>query len=256
VSASAIFDYSVLPDKPFPPILKWAKQHEPYKKAIIDPKTGDTWPEMVTTEEQAYISFLKDVIDPQSNTYHKGKKTTHEPAEDGSGAETETVIEIEPYELVGQITRLKTDEDKEYLLTKGMIYAFKEFSVKRNYAWSNKEMWTETLFRMETDKDDSTGKLRQFCKGPEGSEIHYLMPFNASNVDKLWGIKNPKGCPLVVKDDISQTVKQAVTLDMFKTKSFDYIKNMDYLSEKEKEDKLKEFEAMQGIEKTPTTKKK
>jgi hypothetical protein len=256
LSASAVFDYSTLPTQPFPPILKWQKQRLPYTKAIIDPKTGDTWPMIVTTEELAYQNFLKDVIDPATNTYHKGKKTSYDPAEDGSGKETENVIEIEPYESVGQITRVKTDESKEYLLTKGMIYAFKEFAVSRNYAWSNREMWNETLFRFETDRDDSSGKLRQFCRGPEGSLIHYLIPHNASNVDKLWEIRNAKRCILVVKDAVSQEAKECPTLDMFKSKSFDYIKNMDYLSEKEKEDKLAEFQAMQGIEKTPSPKGK
>jgi hypothetical protein len=40
-------------------------------------------------------------------------------------------------------------------------------------------------------------------------------------------------------------VKEAPDLDTFKHKSFDYILNMDYLSEKEKKDKLDEFKSTQ-----------
>ena len=242
--------------EPFDYITKWQKERSFYSKAIIDPKTGDTWPYSPLTEELAYENWKRDVVDPQTNTYYKGKLIKYEPAEDGSGAEIEKTIDVEPFEQVRQITRIRSEEGNEYLLTKGIITGFNEFGRERKHPWSNREMYRQTLFRFETEKSDSTGKLIQQCKGPEGSQIHYLMPYNAANVDKLWEKRDSKRCILVVKDSISQEAKECPTLEMFKTKSFDYIKNMDYLSEKEKADKLAEFEAMQGIEKPPSVKGK
>jgi hypothetical protein len=249
---------ATLQDKkePFDYITKWQKERSFYTKAIIDPKTGDTWPYFPLTEEKAYENWKRDVVDPQTNAYYRGHKTSYEPAADGSGSEIQKTVDLEPYEVVRQITRERTEEGKEYLLSKGIIVAFNEFGAERRHSWSNREKYNETLFRFDTEKSDSTGKLEQQCKGPEGSQVHYLMPFNDQNVDKLWQLRDSKRCVLVVKDAVSQEAKECPTLDMFKTKTFDYIKNMDYLSEKEKEDKLKEFEAMQGIEKSPTKGKK
>ena len=45
------------------------------------------------------------------------------------------------------------------------------------------------------------------------------------------------------RSNSGQTMPQ---FEMFKTKSFDYIKDMGYLSEKEKTEKLEEFQTMQA----------
>jgi hypothetical protein len=227
-------------------IDKYTKQREFYKKAVIDPKSGETWPYIPHTDENKYYKWKEEVIDPSTNEYYLGKVKKYEVAEDGK--ETEKIVDVSPYETIRQITRIRTDEGKEFLLTKGSIMGFNEFGRERRLDYTNKEMYRETLFRFETDKDPSVNRLRQFCKGPEGFLDHYLMPFTPANVDKLWSKRDKKRCLLAVLDKITMQAKECPTLDMFKNKDFDYIMDMGYLSEKEKEEKLKEFEAMQNIQ--------
>lgn len=227
-------------------ISKWDKEKSYYDKAVIDPKTNTTWPYLPPTEERAYRNWLKDVTDPATNQLYVGKGRKLDTSEDG--VETETVIDMQPYEEVYAIYRIRTDEGKENLLSKGRLVGFNEFGKPKVFSYNYREMYLETVFHYETDKDDRTGKLRQFCHGPEpGSAItHYLMPFTEGNAEKLWAKRDKRRCMLAVKENISGEAKECPTFEMFKTKPFDYILNMGYLTEKERAERLEEFQTLQG----------
>jgi hypothetical protein len=225
-------------------ITKWDKEKEYYDKAVIDPKTNTTWPYLPSTNEIAYRNWLKDVIDPASEKLYTGKFKKVDVSDDGK--ETETLIDMEAYEEIYAIYRIRRDDGKEFLLSKGRLIGFNEFGKPKTYPYSYKEMYSETVFHYETDKDQNTGKLRQFCHGPERAIDHYLMPFTPGNVDKLWNKRDKKRCQLAVKENISGEAKECLNLEMFKTKDFDYIMNMGYLTEKERAERLEEFQTLQG----------
>jgi len=246
---------SVIENKkePFDFIERWNKERSFYSKAIIDPKTGDTWPYIESVDEIKYKNWKSLVVDPANQEYYRGKEPKFTVSEDG--VETKTMQEVDPHELVRQITRVRTEDGSEYLMSKGQIIGYDEFGQPRPLSYSNKERYIETLFRFETEQDTSVNRLRQVCKGPEGMREHYLMPFTEKNVRKLYEKRDKRRCILVVLDAVSMEAKECPTLDMFITKDFNYIKDMGYLSEKEREEARKEFEAMQNLQSTPKPKK-
>jgi hypothetical protein len=88
-------------------------------------------------------------------------------------------------------------------------------------------------------------KHRNICDGPTaGSITHYTLPFTPENVDELMKNAIPD-VKLMVKEE-GGMVKESPDLETFKQKSFDYILNMEYLTEKEKATKLEEFQTMQA----------
>jgi hypothetical protein len=226
-------------------IDKWKKQRSYYAKAVMDLKTGTTWPYISPQEEKAYEIWKEKVIDPATQEYYKGKDTID--VVSGDKVETKT-IEKEVSETIRQITRVRTEEGQEFLVTKGRLTGYSEFGKERTYDYSNKEMHFETLFHFETEQDPNVNRMRQVCKGPSGMKQHYDIPFTPTNVDKLWAKRDKKHCLLVVYDTVTQQAKAAVDLEQFKTKPFDYIMNMEYLPEKEREERRKEYEAQQGIQ--------
>jgi len=238
---------------PFDFIERWNKERSFYSKAIIDSKTGDTWPYIESVDEIKYKNWKSLVVDPATQEYYHGKEPKFTVSEDG--VETKTMQAVEPHQIVRQITRVRTEDGSEYLMTKGQIIGYDEFGQPRPLSYSNKEKYIETLFRFETEQDTSVNRLRQVCKGPEGMREHYLMPFTEKNVRKLYEMRDKRRCILVVLDAVSMEAKECPSLDMFITKDFNYIKDMGYLSEKEREEARKEFEAMQNVQSTPKPKK-
>jgi hypothetical protein len=226
-------------------IDRWKKERSFYAKAIMDLKTNTTWPYISSQQEKAYEIWKQKVTDPATQEYYKGRDT----ADVVVGDKVETkAVELEVSETVRQIERVRTEEGQEFLVTKGRLTGYSEFGKERTYDYSKKEMYIETLFHFETEQDPNVNRMRQVCKGPSGLKEHYLLPFTPANLDKLWAKRDKKHCLLVVYDTVTQNSKAALDYEMFKTKSFDYIMNMEYLPEKEREEKRKEYEAQQGIQ--------
>jgi hypothetical protein len=234
---------------------RWDKEKEVYKPAIIDLKTGDTWPREPNPAEKPLAAWRKVVMDPASKTFFKGKEPKRTVSEDG--VETVTQTEVEPHQVITTIQRERIEGDEEYLLTKGYIMAYNQFGEPHPYHYSFLGRWWETTFVYETALEDSSGQLRRQCRGPQGGFFHYTKPFTVKNVDELWEMRDKKRLTsLVVHDAVSDRAKQAINIDVFKNKGFDYIMNDEHLSEKEREERMLEEQARQGIAQVPTKGKK
>jgi len=240
--------------EPFEFINRWKLEAEVYKKCLLDPAKGEIWPRKISVEETTYEDWKSLVVDPATQEYYRSKKPKYTPAEDGSGTETRTIEEIEAHEVVRQITRVRTEDGSEYLITTGALIGYDEFGEEKRYPYYAKEKYMETLFDMRTEQDPSVNRLRQVCKGPNGFKEHYLIPFNEKNVRKLYEKRDKSRCNLVVQDAVSLEAKQCLTLDMFITKDFEYIKNDGFLTEKEREERRKDYETMMGSQR-PIAKK-
>jgi len=223
---------------------KWKKQRNFYKKAVINDK-GDTWPYLVQdVREIAYENWIKDITDPSTGECYKGRKNKYIP--DGKGGETVQIQELEPKEEVMAIVRIRTDESEEYLLTKRNFIAYNQFGNETRFYMPYKEMYEEPDFKWRTDLDHNTGKLKRITDGPQGSIKHYLIPFTPEAVDELLKLKWKKPVQLILKEDLTGEGKVCPTLDMFKTKSFDYIMRMEYLTPEQRVSELNKFESEQG----------
>jgi hypothetical protein len=233
---------------------RWDMEKEVYKVAIIDPKTGDTWPREPNPAEKPLANSKKIIMDPASKTFFKIKMPKRTVSEDG--VETKHEVIVDPYEVVTVIQRERIEGDEEYLLRKGYIMFANQFGEPHPVHYSFLGRWWETTFVYETALEDSSGQLRRQCRGPQGGFFHYTKPFTAKNVDELWEMRDKKRLTsLVVHDAVSDRAKGAINIDVFKNKSFDYIMNDEHLSEKEREERMLEEQARQGIAQVPSKKK-
>jgi hypothetical protein len=237
----------------FNPVPKYDKEKSFYSKAIVDQKTGDTWTYNPSIEEIRYRNWLAEICDPITGEPHKGKKTEYDVAEDGT--ETERIVQMEPRYIVKAIQRERTVDKREFLLTKGRWIAYNEFGEEKGLPCAFMEKYNEVVWDFRRSVNQS-GRLVQECLGPKpGADVtHYTVPYTPANVDKLYA-QAEEPVSLLVKDQRSLEAKEAINLDMFRNKPFDYIINMDYLSEKDKAEKLAEFKAMQGIQEVPSKRK-
>lgn len=230
---------------------KWEKQREFYKKAVISDK-GDTWPYIVQdVRELAYSNWLKDITDPSTGEFYKGRENKYMP--DGKGGETVQIKELEAREEVFSIVRLRTEDGDEFLLTKRNFIGYNQFGTEMRFYMPYKEEYDEPLFKWRTDFDARTRKLIKITDGPAGSIKHYTMLFTPQNVDEVMKLRVKGNVSLVVKDGMSGEGKICPNIDMFKHKPFDYIKNMDYLTPEEKAAALEKLDAQTD---TPTGSKR
>ena len=233
------------------PITKWEKEKSFYKEAIVDQKTGATWPYISTdvAAEERYKIWLQEVVNPVTGEPYRGKEEVYDVAEDGT--ETKRLVDKEPYQVVLTIQRERTADKREFLVSKGRFIGFNEFGDAKSLPYSFIERYQQIVWNFNRALNPQNGRLIQECLGPRpGAEIiHYTMPFTEGNVDKLWNLSAKTNVSLLVKDAVDNVAQQASDIEQFKSKSFDYIKNKDYMSEKEKREKLEEFKVYQGEEK-------
>jgi len=236
-------------------ITRFEKEQSFFKKAMIDEKTKESWPYNPSTAELKYKRWLTNVIDPSTEDYNIGREVIPETQADGT--EIFTQIEVkQPKDIVSAIYRVKVN-DKEYLLSKGHITGYNQFGQiipagvhKTVYSYGGRdsypEMYIETKFNYEMGMDEATSRVKNQLQGPGEQVEHFLMLNTPGNRKKLWDKRDPaKRCILAVKDSFNGEAKECLTFEMFDTKDFDYIKNMEFLSEKEKAEKLQEFETLQ-----------
>jgi hypothetical protein len=226
---------------------KWKIERSFFDKEVMgyDPKTkkDQTWP-YYSAEENSHIEWLKTCQDPVTKELYKGKDVIYE--YDNEGKEipsSRKVIEKEPYFITRQIVRIKTREGGEFLYSRGLIYGYSNFGSEVTTSFQEPEVWTQTNFKHKRIFDAKEGRERNICEGPSSSTIHYTLDFSPENVDKLMKNAIPN-VMLMVKEE-GGIVKQAPDLETFKHKSFEYIRDMGYLTEKERSEKLEEFKAMQ-----------
>lgn len=234
---------------------KWQIEKSFFDKEIMgyDPKTKKDipWP-LMKQEIRDYKNWLAKVTDPITKRFYKGYKTTYEYDNNGNMIPgSDKTIEKEAHFTRKQIVRLRTNDGKEWLYTRGLLYGYDSLGSDVTQKFQEGENWDEQEFKHERVIDPKTGAFRNVSMGPTTVIPHYTIPFVLGSeetnqmVDKLMQHAVPN-VMLCVKEEGQTVAKQCPNLEMFKTKSFDYIKDMGYLSEKEKTEKLEEFQTMQA----------
>lgn len=228
---------------------KWEIEKSFFAKEIMgyDPKTKKdvTW-QYYDSEEESYKEWLKQVQDPITKEFYKGKEVKIDYDNDGKEIpSSRQIIEKEPYFVRRQIVRLRTRDKKEYLYSRGHMYGYTTYGTVLSKKFQEPEMWDQQAFKHHMEFIAKDNKHKEICDGPTAGTItHYTLPFTPENVDELMKNAIPD-VRLTVKEE-GGMVKDSPDLETFRNKSFDYILNMEYLTEKEKAAKLEEFQIMQA----------
>lgn len=187
------------------------------------------WPWDKPPRARDLEEIYRDVIDPSTKEYYldeKGEK---------------------PNKKIYSIVRFRTLDGEEYLYTFGSV----RFSdMNRNSIvkpCDKQETYEAPQFKHRTMPDER-GHLQRVTTEIEEVRTIYDIPFTAENIDNLLKLKGSRGCALIVKDEQSTRATTCPNIDMFKTKTFDYILNSDWQTLQEKELALKEHEALTGKE--------
>jgi hypothetical protein len=172
---------------------------------------------------------------------------------------------------VSSIVRLKSYNKQEYLYSLGTVFGFNSLGILVSYPSYKPEVYTRTHWLKERNYNSKTGRIEEKITSPNGLEEIYLVPFSAEAVDELFSktIKPDtprvyirhnsrskftvdKPCNFVVKDlgtgvainvqwgDINRT------LELFKTKSFEYLFNCEYIPEPVKAEMRARTEGITG----------
>ena len=83
--------------------------------------------------------------------------------------------------------------------------------------------------------------------------MHYTVPFTPNNLSKLLEKADKTTVMLVVHDVVTDQAQQSPSVEVFRSKSFDYIMNQDYMTEEQKKQKLEEERVKAGISQTSKT---
>jgi len=237
---------------------RFEKERSYFKHAKGTDTSGKefTWPYNPTVSELKYKRWLENVVDPVTNEYNVGR--TEIPETNDDGTETKKTIEYkEPIQVVQAIYRIRHNA-KEYLVSKGKIIGFSQFGQivksgdhKTVYSYGGRdsypELYFETTFSYEMGMN-SRNRIQNQLQSSGEQIPHYTLTNDAEgkHIDELWNKRDPQEpCILAVLESVTGVAKQCPTIEMFKTKPFDYIKDMEYLSEKDRSERLQEYETLQ-----------
>jgi hypothetical protein len=205
----------------------FAKAKSFYEKEF-PPNSKKHWPYDEPTEERAYKEWLKIVVDPSTEEFYKGPNGE------------------EPKHTVTQIVRLRTSEGAEKLYSIGSVRGYNMYHDPVIADLNNPESYWLATFNHQTMQDERDGHAKRFTTGIEETTKQYILDFSPDNVEMLLAKKNPKGCMLTVKDESSSRVKECRDLEMFKSKSIQYILNDEWQTPEQRQAVIKEKEYSEG----------
>lgn len=216
----------------------FVKRKSFFEKETVDGK--NPFPYDPSIAERAYNNWKKQVINPGTNEYYTIKSN------DG--------IENGAKHTVNEIIRVKNTDGNEFLTTLGTLIGYDHDGNSVTVNCSQPEMYEETVFHHKSvpGKDNHmiriTDSIQEIVK-------HYDLPFNEKNVDILLAKQRPSGCQLSVRNARNDTGKTCDDIDMFKTKSFNYILNDEKWTPQERENAIKEHQILQNEVLTTNQKK-
>lgn len=228
----------------------WKSEEQCYKEAIIDvittyangaeKKEKKAWPRAKPTEQIGYERFMAKITNPVTKKFYSERDRNGNEIKQPDGRNARYVISY--------ITRIKRRDGSEYLYTSGNINGFDSLGVPVTHHISNPERWLKTDFSYERKYDDKSKAVIEYTTGVGNTYDVYEMPFSKENVDRLYKqsvgtseqnilINNPHIQQVVfyVKDEQTDlTIKTywssiEKTLELFKTKDFEYLFNGDYV---------------------------
>ena len=208
----------------------YAKEEACYKEAIITDattgkKTDQTWPRLKNGSEIGYDNWLDKVINAETGEWFPKRDKDGNPVKNTGGRY-----------LVSVITRIKVGKS-EHLCSKGNLLGFDAAGDQVKLWIMYPEKWVRTLFNWKKTFNEKTMSLNRECQGPSGTEDVFELPFTPENVDKLFELtdKDNDNVQFVIKDlktQESMEVKWSSveeSLKLFKDKSFEYLRNGDYI---------------------------
>jgi hypothetical protein len=202
------------------------------------------FPKIKSPDQIYYERFYASIVEPTSGMLYPERDLQGNVIEPSDGGPRARII-------TSQIVRLKSVIGKEYLYSIETIYAFNSLGVLVSYPYYKKEVYTKTFFKKNRSYDSKSGHMTERIKSPMGQQDQYLLEFSPETVDELFSHTIKHDTPLVYRRDRHKTpnnpytfivkdessgVAIAVewsntekTLELFKTKSFEYLFNTEYI---------------------------
>lgn len=175
-------------------------------------------------EQLLYDQFLDTTINPKTKDWYQQRDRNRNIIK-GTGG----------HYVVSVITRVRTADKSEHLLSKGYCKGFNAGGSEVRLWTVYRERHTKTLFDHKEKYDEKSESFTTYNLGPRGTETVYDLPFNQENVDYLWNLSNKKDVIFVLKledtgdaKDVNWSSKQEC-LSLMKNKPFDYLWKADYM---------------------------
>ena len=214
---------------------KWKKEQQCYDEAKVegkDTRTGKkttiSWPRDKPVEQSSWESWLQKVTDADTGKFYEQR--------DKNG---NTIKGTGPKYLVKTIVRIRTNDEKEYIYSKGRVTGFDVVGDVVSQKCNEPETWAKVGFAYDKQFNQNTMSMKQTLVGPNSRVIVYDMPFNEKNLKTLFDKRMDDNISFVVKDSrMARDVRDATgiaskTLELM-TKPFDYLYNSDYISATQK----------------------
>ncbi|HEX9319400.1 MAG TPA: hypothetical protein VF884_10740 [Nitrososphaeraceae archaeon] len=229
---------------------KWKKEQKCYDDVKVTGKDWHgkkvtiSWPRDTPQEQLQYEAWLNSVKDPDTGEFY------HQRDKDGN-----IIKGTGPQHIVKTIVRVRTSDDKEHLYSNGYLVSYSVTGDPVRVTCSNPETWNRTEFEYKREYDPKSGAVKSKPVGPNHVYTVYEMPFNQENVKKLYdkGItaetlkllrqtrmgENVVFCLKDLRNNTTREVKDPTgivtkTLELFSTKSYEYLYNGDYISPQQK----------------------
>ena len=160
----------------------WKNEQKCFEDAKVegkDTRTGKKasgfWPRDTPQAQLQYQGWLKKVMDPDTGEFYKQRD------KDGN-----IIKNTGPKQVIRQIVRIRTSDDKEYLYSNGYLIGFDVVGDPVSQACSNPETWTKTGFQYKKEYDTEQGRVKSRIVGPNSHKTVYEMPFNEKNLKELF----------------------------------------------------------------------
>ena len=215
---------------------KWKKEQQCYDEAKVegkDTRTGKkttiSWPRVKPVEQSSWESWLQKVTDADTGKFYEQR--------DKNG---NTIKGTGPKYLVKTIVRIRTNDEKEYIYSKGRVTGFDVIGDVVDQKCNEPETWAKVGFAYDKQFNQNTMSMTHTIVGPNSRVTIYDMPFNEKNLKTLFEKRIDDNISFVVKDSrMAHDVRDATgiaskTLELMMTKPFDYLYNSDYISTAQK----------------------
>jgi hypothetical protein len=209
-----------------------------------------SWPRIKPVDQIGYEKlFYSKIVDPTTGTFYPERDIAGNTIVQPDGGPNARYI-------VHNIIRLKSFSGQEYLYTTGTAVGFNSLGSPVYYPMSKPEMYKKTYWNKERNYNQETGRIEEKIDSPSSQQEVYILPFSAEAVDELFrnhtikkdtpAVYRGRGnninkrtadtpCNFIVRDErtnVSINVWWSSlerTLELFKTKSFEYLFNGDYI---------------------------
>ncbi|MDQ5869387.1 MAG: hypothetical protein M3530_06620 [Thermoproteota archaeon] len=195
------------------------------KDTYTGKKVSTTYPRDQPLVQTMYKLWLQKVKDPDTGNFYEQR--------DKNG---NTIKGTGPKHLVKTIVRIRTNDNKEFLYSKGYVTGFDALGDVVSESCTDPETWNRVGFAYRREFDQKTMAPKSILIGPNKKETVYELPFTPDNAKALFAKRRNDTVTFVVKDArMVREVKDPTgivtkTFELFATKPFEYLYNSDYMT--------------------------